>query len=407
MNKKGLFKKPYSYKEALIFTAIFPIIGFIIELLTKNQINIPGAPYNIHILLLIIVIIFFTHLFLTKYHFFKWISTVPVAVSIIAYTTFLVLLMAFIPQNEQQAGELVKKLGLAHLSKNWAMVTTSFFLLVSLGLVILRRLKKFTIKNIVFILNHLGLWIIIAAGSLGSGDLVRLNMYVWENTQPEWKARDNNNVYDLPIAIKLIDFTIDEFNAEIALIDNTTGNVIVDNETKIQVIEKGETYSLNEMKIEIQEYYEFAMRVEGKYMEFMSEGAAPAAKIAVYDKNNNLIANSWISSESRMMSAQILVLDNNYSIALLQPMPKKYSSQVELFAKDGTRETAKIEVNKPYNFKGWKIYQIDYNVERGQWSELSVLELVRDPWIPIVYIGFFMVLIGSVYLFWIGKKEKK
>ena len=257
-------------------------------------------------------------------------------------------------------------------------------------------------------LNHLGLWIIIAAGTLGSGDLIRLNMYVWENEQPEWRAENAKGVvYDLPVAIKLIDFHIDEFNPEIALVENATGDIIFDDENKIHMIEVGKKYTLNGMRIEIQEFYELAMRVEGNYVEFIGEGAAPAVKIAVYDSDDNLIANDWISSVSSMMSPQILMVSDEYSIGLLQPAPKKYSSEVELFSKDGTQESAKIEVNKPYKFKGWKIYQLSYDESRGRWSELSVIELVRDPWIPVVYLGIFMVLAGSVYLFWIGKKEKK
>ena len=409
MNNKKLFKKPFAYKEAFLFVGVFPVVGFIIELFSDSKgIVMPTAPYNIHILLAVVLVIIFSYLFLLKKSFFKWIATVPVSIATITYTSIIVLLMAFIPQNEQAVGSFANKLGLAHLSRSWPMLLTSFFLLYNLGLVILKRLTKFSVKNIVFILNHLGLWIVVAAGSLGSGDLVRLNMNIWENAQPEWRAQDvNGNVYDLPVAVKLIDFQIEEFNPEIALIDNSNGKIISDDKNKIHMIEVGKEYQLNNMKIKIEKFYELAMRVEGNYVEFIGEGAAPAVKIAVYDKNDNLIQNDWISSASQMMTPQVLWLNNAYSIALLQPAPKKYSSQVELFSKDGTKTSAKIEVNKPFKFKGWKIYQLSYNQDRGRWSELSVIELVRDPWIPVVYIGIFMVLLGSVYLFWIGKKEKK
>jgi len=406
--KKHLFKKPYGYIEAFIVASIFPLIGFIIEFFSKsNGIVIPAAPYNIHIILVIIVLILFVHLFLTKYVFFKWLSSPPVAISSIAVTTALVLIMAVVPQLQQHPQGIVKTLGLSYMSKNWALILSGFFLLISLGLVTLRRLTKFSVKNLVFFLNHAGLWIIIAVAGLGSGDLSRLTMYVWENSDPEWRAEDGIEVYELPIAIKLIDFKIENFNPEIALVETTTGNIIVDDKNKVQMIEDGGEYYLHDFKIVIEEFYELAMRVDTNYIEFYDVGATPAAQIAVYNKNGDLIVRDWISAENYMMSPKLVWASNQYAIALLPPSPKKYSSKVVLYAQDGTTKEVDIQVNKPVKFKGWKIYQLSYDESKGLWSELSVIELVRDPWIPVVYVGIFMVLAGAIYLFWIGKKEKE
>jgi hypothetical protein len=35
----------------------------------------------------------------------------------------------------------------------------------------------------------------------------------------------------------------------------------------------------------------------------------------------------------------------------------------------------------------------------GKWSEVSVFELVRDPWLPAVYTGIFLMLAGAACLF--------
>jgi cytochrome c biogenesis protein ResB len=55
-------------------------------------------------------------------------------------------------------------------------------------------------------------------------------------------------------------------------------------------------------------------------------------------------------------------------------------------------------VNKPLNFMGWKIYQLSYSEAMGGIG-ISILELVRDPWLPYVYTGIFMMLAGAVWLF--------
>jgi hypothetical protein len=41
----------------------------------------------------------------------------------------------------------------------------------------------------------------------------------------------------------------------------------------------------------------------------------------------------------------------------------------------------------------------------GRWSNLSVLELVRDPWLPVVYFGIFLMMGGAAFLFITGKPK--
>ncbi len=64
-------------------------------------------------------------------------------------------------------------------------------------------------------------------------------------------------------------------------------------------------------------------------------------------------------------------------------------------------------MNKPVKVSGWNLYQLSYDERMGQWSELSIIEAIRDPWLPVIYIGIFMVIAGSIYLFTIGKTPKE
>lgn len=43
----------------------------------------------------------------------------------------------------------------------------------------------------------------------------------------------------------------------------------------------------------------------------------------------------------------------------------------------------------------------------GKWSNVSVFELVTDPWLPIVYVGIFMLLIGAVGMFLTAGRKKR
>jgi len=79
---------------------------------------------------------------------------------------------------------------------------------------------------------------------------------------------------------------------------------------------------------------------------------------------------------------------------------------VILTTKDGMKHNAVLEVNKPVNISGWKLYQISYDEKLGSWSKLSVIEAVRDPWLPVVYFGIFLLLTGTLYMLWMGAKVK-
>ena len=65
-----------------------------------------------------------------------------------------------------------------------------------------------------------------------------------------------------------------------------------------------------------------------------------------------------------------------------------------------------VDVNKPYEVDGWKIYQYGYDTQMGAQSQISIFELVSDPWLPWVYAGIYMMLAGAVCMFVIGGRKR-
>ena len=55
----------------------------------------------------------------------------------------------------------------------------------------------------------------------------------------------------------------------------------------------------------------------------------------------------------------------------------------------------------------WKMYQYDYDSEAGVESKISVLQLVKDPWLPFVYAGIFMMLAGAFLMMIVGFKKEE
>ena len=87
--------------------------------------------------------------------------------------------------------------------------------------------------------------------------------------------------------------------------------------------------------------------------------------------------------------------------------PKRFASEIQIQTKSGKMIETTVDVNKPVEVDGWKIYQYGYDTKMGAMSQISILELVSDPWLPLVYTGIYMMLAGAVCLFLKGKKVKK
>ena len=86
--------------------------------------------------------------------------------------------------------------------------------------------------------------------------------------------------------------------------------------------------------------------------------------------------------------------------------PKRFASEIQILTKTGKNIETVVDVNKPYEVDGWKIYQYGYDTQMGAQSQISILELVSDPWLPLVYTGIYMMLAGAVCLFVFGKGRK-
>ena len=75
-----------------------------------------------------------------------------------------------------------------------------------------------------------------------------------------------------------------------------------------------------------------------------------------------------------------------------------FASTVSVIA-DGQTVTSKtIRVNDPLRYGGYSFYQSQYNPRDLQWTGL---EVVRDPGVPVVNIGFCMVILGITFSFYI------
>lgn len=86
--------------------------------------------------------------------------------------------------------------------------------------------------------------------------------------------------------------------------------------------------------------------------------------------------------------------------------PKRFASEIQIMTKKGKNFHTTVDVNKPAEVEGWKIYQFGYDTNAGADSRISILELVRDPWLPAVYTGIGMMLLGALSMFILAQRKK-
>ena len=246
-------------------------------------------PMNGVVLAVLLLGIVLMHLCRGKVRFFRWMATLQAGIPAIVTCAMVTVLMGVTRQ--VPSGHVpTEPIGITAMLSFWPFVLSYLWLTILVGMVSMTRLRP-AWRNIPFLLNHLGIFIALVAGTLGNADMQRLYMTVQEG-KTEWRGVDaRSRVHKMPIAIELHDFSIKE-------------------------------------------------------------------------------------------------------------MPKlSFMSDVTVYTKSGIAVRDTIRVNKPLSIRGWKIYQYSYDESKGNESDISVFELVRDPWLPYVYLGIFMMLAGAVSLF--------
>jgi hypothetical protein len=405
---RPLWQHPWKYFESFIISFSILITGVAIETITGGRDLSPiGMPYNIYIAFAFASLLVFVHFNYRDYAVVKWLSSIPAAISAIALFSLLVLLLGFIPQDQLHTRVILKLTGLSHIKTSWPFLLTQVYFLTVLGMVTIRRIIPFKGRNIGFFLNHCGLWIILVAGCLGSGDLKRLNISLLEKEQgSNIGVSVQGTMYKLPFTLKLIEFKIDEYNPKLALINAKTGQFKTGKDKTLPVAEKGAKTKINDWDIEVTDYLPQAIIRDSMLQSSDDRGNYPAAYIKAIRKTSHDTVKGWISTGSYLQEPVFLMLKEDNVLVLTTPEARKYSSRIEAKDDEQHTDTITLEVNKPLHIKGWMIYQVDYDRSKGKWSSLSVLEAVNDPWLPVIYSGIFLLLAGAVYLFWIGRGKK-
>lgn len=413
-----MWKQPWGYAEGWAISIGLFITGVVLQL-TAGKVDATLLQYPLNALAGALFLFFLLMIYAVsrKAVALQWFYSLTASITSLTAWMVLVIIMGLTRQVAPSAtvthGGLLSGLGFMQMTVSWPFMLLFLYFLSVLGLVTIRKIAHFRLKDIPFILNHAGLFITLLAAILGNGDLQRLRMTV-STDQPEWRATDEAGVMqELPLAIELKSFTIDEYPPKLLAIDNTTGKALPeDNPENVLVESTPSRGTLLDWDIEVTDYLPLAACVRSidtmNFVAFHSEGATTALMVKARNKTDGTQKSGWVSCGSYLFPYVSLPLSDSLSLVMPEREPKRFASEVVVYTKSGNQQEALIEVNKPLSLDGWKIYQLSYDEAKGKWSNISIFELVRDPWLPLVYAGILMILLGSVCLFVLapGKKQK-
>ena len=346
-----------------------------------------ACPVNVIVLVVYLIALIAMHLLRKRIYLFGWLSHYSAAVSSLVWVVGMTVIMGLIRQapSGHASNDM---LGFSQMISSWPFVLLYFWMVTALGL-----------------------FVALITATLGNADMQRLKMTT-RMGNAEWRATDDKGkLIELPLAIELKDFTIDEYPPKLMLIDNETGGVLPAKSPVHLLLEEGVSDGhLLDWELSVEQSIPMAASVTTedtlKFTDFHSMGATYAVYLKAVNRKNQQTKEGWVSCGSFLFPYKALRLDSLTSLVMPEREPQRFASEVKVYTQEGTITEGTIEVNRPMEIEGWKIYQLSYDESKGRWSDISVFELVRDPWLPVVYAGIIMMMLGAVCLFVNAQKRK-
>jgi hypothetical protein len=413
-----IWEQPWGYREGFIVAAGIVFSGLLLQLAVGNiQPSLFASPVNGIYGVLFVTGLITAHFLRSRNRTVRWLAGAYAAVPAMATLLLLCVILGLTPQfphnsgNEQLPSTFFTPLGWYRMTTSWPFVLLCFYILCILGLTTLKRTgQKQSWRDIGFYFNHLGLFLALLGGLLGSADMERLTMSMNEG-EVEWRATNQSGeIKELSLAIQLDTFLIEEYPPKLVLIESETGRMLpAARPESYQYEDTGKTIHIAGVTLEILEYLPHAAILGDssslKVVPMMMEGATTAIRVKATEPGSDEPVTGWVSNGSYLFPHSTLQVSEHTSIAMPPQEIKRYSSYVTLYTEKGTARQAIIEVNRPLSVEDWMIYQYSYDDAKGKYSDTSVFELVRDPWLKVVYTGIYMLLAGALFLFIAGPKK--
>lgn len=327
----------------------------------------------------------------------KWLTGIPVAIASTGTVGVLALAGGILP-----GSFWARWLGMPSPWGSWPFLMVGGFLMLNLVGSCGRRAWPLTYTNVVYLASHLGLAIALVGGAYSGLALERRTMVLFTGMPADKMQDQHNHDFAAPFAVTLREFRMDTFapTLVVAHLDDKAAQGMRQT-AGTHLLKQGTVERVDGYTVRVKKYLPKAAFDGLHWREVAWPAAAPAALISVTAPDKQTFE-GWISSGSPESSPAYLPMGEKSAVFMNQPRPKKFESDLEI---DGQKVT--VGVNSPAHIKGYDVYQFSYDEQRGAASAYSVIELVRDRGLPVVYLGIFIMLGGAALHLWNGMGGKK
>jgi len=278
----------------------------------------------------------------------------------------------------------------------------AFTLLLIIALAVFRRL----IRVPGLLLIHLGCVFILAGSMWASeaGHELQKKLFGIDKitkgqmTIPEGHSdnrvilEDNKQIKELPFSVELKDFRIEYYKPGSILI------YMPDGTTRRRPAETGSEHNLGPElgKVKIVRTFErFRLNIEDNRREAIDapDGEPMPALEVIIERPDGSQLKRYVFEPSR----GYMYSQDNFQLSY-QRMVSDYISELQIIKDDKVVAEKDIEVNHPLSFGGYHFYQHFYDAEASQYT---VLMVVSDTGLAVVYAGYWMLCIGVIWHLWL------
>jgi len=447
MQKDNFWRMPFGYAPTFIIIIGFVLVGFALEIATVGSgFPKPIAPINIFLAGFYLILLTILYFIKPVKKYVNWLSSITLAVVSTAVYVVLIAIAGFIPQGTFE-DNILQRLGFTHLISSWPYVFSLLFVCTALFYTIFKKLLNFKVRHFGFLLGHIGFFIILFFGSLSVGNLEKYNVELFENSPthqgfyfdelrtseiPEFPNQQfvKRNI-SLPFSLEMSRFEIDNYPSEILFYDSLGFPLKTKLKKEAGFVKIGKTFYFEDWEISVEKYLESATPRKDDFIPYDMDCDHPAFMSAAYLRAHNTVSNEekegWVTcgnmrDHSPEMARMLMRLKyffpstyldiGDFSVTIGQPGKKRFASYVTMKIPAGEEIEKIIEVNKPLKYKSWYLYQTNcryilLSPESADPMRISTLQAVRDPWLKFIYVGFFILLAGTIHMIWSIRKFPK
>lgn len=200
--------KPWKMREGFLIGGGLLVLAVLLQAtIGPVRWDLMARPVNLLLLIGFLVLIGVMYALRRKVYLFEWMMQLEAVVPALCYALGLTILLGLVAQQEEGGGIP----WLSQMLDFWPFVLAYAWLMILCGLVALKHMMRFSLKEIPFLLNHVGLFMALVCGALGAPDIQRVHMTTREG-ETECRAEDGKgNVHELDVSIELHDFIMEEF----------------------------------------------------------------------------------------------------------------------------------------------------------------------------------------------------